>query len=66
MIDTKQNVLASSEFSVGQKVRVTSGALAGKTGVLIKQKGKTRFGIQIHDINQVVSIEVDESILQIL
>ncbi|MFW5852001.1 MAG: UpxY family transcription antiterminator [Bacteroidota bacterium] len=64
MIGTKQDVSASSEFFVGQKVRVTSGALAGNKGILINQKGKTRFGIKINDINQVVSIEVDESILQ--
>jgi transcription antitermination factor NusG len=66
MLNTRQDVSISSEFSVGTKVIITSGILAGSKGVLVKQKGKTRFGIKINDINQVVSIEVDKSILQII
>jgi transcription antitermination factor NusG len=43
---------------VGDKVKIKTGSLEGFTGTLIEQKGSTRFGIKLHELNQTISIEI--------
>jgi transcription antitermination factor NusG len=67
-IETLRNVLvhgAHSEphpyLSVGRRLRITRGALAGMEGVLIRKKGRVRLVLSIDLIRQSAMIEVDSA-----
>ena len=47
-----------TKFSKGERVRIISGPLTGYEGVLVKQYGKSRFGIQLKAINHSVFIDI--------
>ena len=64
MLATGQQIYAEHDFAEGEHVRVTSGPLAGCVGLLIKRKGKHRFGIVFDDIKQCACIDIDVSILE--
>jgi transcription antitermination factor NusG len=64
MLDLKQEVSVENSFSDGEVVKILYGPLANYTGVLTHQKGKTRFGIHLKEINQFVSIDICTSILE--
>jgi transcription antitermination factor NusG len=64
MLNLNQDVTIENKFYAGEKVRIIYGALAGHEGILIKQKGKTRFGIQLKEINHTVFIEVCAEVLE--
>jgi transcription antitermination factor NusG len=51
-------------LTVGRKVRVKSGPLAGLTGILLRKKNATRFVISVELIMRSVAIEMDEADLQ--
>lgn len=51
-------------LSVGKKVRVRSGALAGMEGILVRRKEKFRVVLSIHLIQRSVAVEVDEAELE--
>lgn len=46
-------------LTVGNRVRITHGALCGTEGVLVRKKGQTKIVISIELIRQAVSVEVD-------
>jgi transcription antitermination factor NusG len=48
-------------LSVGRRVRITRGALAGMEGVLIRKKGRVRLVLSIDLIRQSAMIEVDSA-----
>jgi transcription antitermination factor NusG len=48
-------------LSVGRKVRITRGALAGMEGVLMRKKGRVRLVLSIDLIRQSAMIEVDSA-----
>lgn len=48
-------------LSVGRRVRITRGALAGMAGVLIRKKGRVRLVLSIDLIRQSAMIEVDSA-----
>ena len=50
----------------GNQVRVKSGNFAGFEGTVIRREGKTRFSISIQYLNQGVSVEMDEGLLEVL
>jgi transcription antitermination factor NusG len=56
----------SSVLPVGEKVRVVNGPLAGYEGIVVKQKSKFRFGINIIELNRFASVEMDFDDLQLL
>ena len=58
ILNLDQEVSVESDFNVGENVRVIYGPLAGYEGILVKQKSKTRFGIQLKEINQTVFIDI--------
>ena len=64
LIGLSPNISVISDFTINEKVRVISGPLYGYEGILILQKGKTRFGLQINEINQTVFIEVNANIIE--
>jgi transcription termination/antitermination protein NusG len=45
----------------GQRVSLRSGPLVGLTGILVRQKGKTRFVISVDLIQRSVAVELDEA-----
>lgn len=57
-------VSVNTKLYKGEHVRIVSGPLKGHEGILIKQHGKTRFGIQLKSINHGVFIEIDHSDLE--
>lgn len=63
MLSLEQDVEVSTEFFEGEKVKIVYGPLAGHNGILIKQKGKTRFGIQLKEINHTVLIDICTNVL---
>ncbi len=64
MLDLEPEAFVDIEFSEGEKVKIIRGPLMGHEGVLIKQKGKTKFGIQLKEINQTILVEINTSVLE--
>jgi transcription antitermination factor NusG len=58
MISLGNDIAVLNDFCEGEKVKIVQGPLSGHEGILIQHKGKTRFGIQLNDINQTVSIDI--------
>jgi transcription termination/antitermination protein NusG len=53
-----------SLFAVGERVRITNGALAGMQGVLLRKKSNLRVVLTVEVISSSVSAEVDEADLE--
>ena len=53
-----------SLLTVGQRVRIQSGALSGMEGVLVRRKSNFRVVLTVSFIMQSVSVEVDETELE--
>ena len=64
MLSLDQSIFIENKFLEGDKVRVLSGPMIGYEGVLVKQKNRTRFGIQFKEINHTVLIDICCSMLQ--
>lgn len=64
MLCLDQKISVETNFYKGEKVRILYGPLAGHEGILVKQNGKNRFGIQLKEINHFVSIEIDTRVLE--
>jgi transcription antitermination factor NusG len=64
MLALEQEVTVRNNFAEGENVRVVYGPLTGYEGILIQQKSKTRFGIQLKEINQTVFIDISTSLLE--
>jgi|WetSurMetagenome_2_1015567.scaffolds.fasta_scaffold02164_9 transcription antitermination factor NusG len=64
MLALRQQIYAEYDFTEGEHVRVISGPLTGYEGLLIKRKGKNRFGIVFDDIKQCACIDIDVSMLE--
>jgi len=59
MILSEQQVVSSNnEFKEGEKVKIIRGPLTGYEGILFKQKGNSKFGIQMEGINLIASIDI--------
>ena len=64
MLGMNKTILVETTFSKGEHVRILSGPLMGYEGVLVKQQGKTRFGIQLKAINHTIFIDITLSELE--
>jgi len=58
MIQSEQSISSNNDFKEGEKVFVIRGPLIGYKGILFKQKGKCKFGIQIPGVNLIASIDI--------
>lgn len=58
MLNMDSEITVVPNFNEGETVQIVMGPLAGYEGLLVKQKSKTRFGIQLKEINQTVFIEI--------
>jgi transcription antitermination factor NusG len=61
MINSKRNICVENQCRVGDQVEVISGPLVGYQGILIKEKGKCQFGIQLDKMNHTMLIEINEN-----
>ena len=64
MLNLDQEISVETDFCEGENVRIAYGPLAGCEGILVKQKGKSRFGIRLKEINQLVIIDICASMLE--
>lgn len=64
MLNLHQEISVEPIFTEGEEVQIISGPLTGYEGILVKQKSKTRFGIQLKEINQTVFINVCTRIVE--
>lgn len=64
MISLDQEISVEASFCEGERVRIICGPLEGHQGILVNQKGKTRFGIRLKEINHDVFINVCSTILE--
>lgn len=64
MLMLEQEVSVETTFYEGERVKIIQGPLIGHEGILVEQKGKTRFGIRLNEINHTVFINVCTNILQ--
>lgn len=64
MLGLKRGVTVETEFYQGEPVRIIGGPLAGYEGVLVRQNGKNRFGIQLKAIEHTVFVDISTSALE--
>jgi transcription antitermination factor NusG len=64
MVDLGQEVFTAQDFAEGEHVRVVRGPLTGYVGILIRRKGRNRFGVQLSDIKQCACIDISVSMLE--
>ncbi len=64
MLNLDQEITVKNNFNEGEEVRIIYGPLAGYEGILINQKSRTRFGIQLKEINQTVFIDICTSLIE--
>ena len=64
ILDLQQEVSVEPDFNEGENVRIVYGPLAGYEGILTKHKSRTRFGIQLKEINQTVLIDICQTYLE--
>ena len=58
ILDFEINVSVEAGFRQGDEVRIIRGPLSGHKGILIQEKGKSRFGIRLKEINHTVLVEI--------
>ncbi|KAA1246240.1 UpxY family transcription antiterminator [Aquimarina sp. RZ0] len=61
MLSLDQEISVEPNFKEGEHVRIIKGPLSGYEGILVKQKSKTRLGIRLNEINQVIFIDISSS-----
>ncbi len=64
ILGLNQDISVESTFREGEIVRIIKGPLTGYEGIIEKQKSKTRFGIQLKEINQTVFIDICTSMVE--
>lgn len=64
MLTLKENISTDYDFIINEHVRITNGPLVGYKGVLVRQNGKYRFGVQLREINQVVTVDIHASMIE--
>jgi transcription antitermination factor NusG len=60
------NAEPCSYINVGQKARICSGPLQGTIGIITRRKGRLRFVLNVDLIMKSISLEIDESQLQLV
>ena len=64
MLNLDQLISVEPNFHEGERVKIISGPLTGFEGVLLERQSKTKFGIQLDEINQTVFIDVCMSMIE--
>lgn len=66
IVDTGVPLTPEGRLEPGNQVRVKSGVFAGYEGTVIRREGKTRFSLTVQYLNQGVSVEMDEGLLEVI
>ncbi|RPI74234.1 MAG: UpxY family transcription antiterminator [Ignavibacteriales bacterium] len=64
MISFDEELLVTTQFFEGEKVRIIRGPFRGYEGTLVTFNGKSRFGIQLSEINHSVLINISSRDLE--
>ncbi len=64
MVSLDIDISVETDFNEGEEVKIIEGPLVGYSGILVKQRGKSRFGIQLSEINQTVFVDICTSVLE--
>lgn len=64
MLSFGKDITVETSFIKGERVKIVRGPLVGYEGILVEQKGKTRFGIHLTEINHTILIDINESELE--
>ncbi|MEM7452728.1 MAG: transcription termination/antitermination NusG family protein [Planctomycetota bacterium] len=64
VIDAGVALTPEARLETGNRVRVRTGPFAGYEGVVIRREGKTRLLLALHFLEQGVSMELDEGVLE--
>lgn len=57
ILGCSDEISVDTHFYEGQRVRIVHGSLKGHEGVLVNKNGKTKFGVQLSEINHTVLID---------
>ena len=60
-IDRRQLLVPNRHVQRGQRVRLLNGPLEGLTGVIVRQKNRTRFVISLELLMRSVAVEIDSA-----
>ncbi len=61
--ESEYNFEISNNLKVGDPVKIKEGALSGLEGVLIEERGSSRFAVKIESLQQVVIVNVSSDCL---
>ena len=64
MLNMSVPLAVETEFCTGERVKIIAGPLAGHEGILVRQSGKTRFGIELKAINHTVLLQISTAVLE--
>lgn len=64
MLDLNLDICVESNLKEGQRVRIASGPMDGYEGILVTKNSKTKFGIEIDEISQVVFVDINSSVVE--
>ena len=64
LIDSGTPLTVEARLQAGQQVRVRSGALHGLEGIVVRRKLATRLVVLIKMLQQGVSLEIDDYLLE--
>jgi transcription antitermination factor NusG len=64
VVDAGIPLTPEAKLEPGNKVRVKTGPFAGYEGTVLRREGKTRLLLSIHFLEQGVSMEMDEGVLE--
>lgn len=59
----KEVIVTNNKFNSGQQVMIKEGPFAGLEGILIKEKGKNRFIMELKGLEQSISIDIPTNYL---
>jgi transcription antitermination factor NusG len=63
MLNLGESISVETNLKEGEKVRIIEGPFIGHEGILLQQKGKSRFGIQLKEINHAIFVDICTSAL---
>lgn len=58
------DITVETNFTIGDKVKIVEGPFIGYEGILVEQRGDSRFGLQIKVLNQTVFMNISNSVLE--
>ena len=64
IVDQGEALTPEAKLQAGSRVRVRSGPFAGLEGDVIRREGKTRLLLSVRYLEQGVSMEMDEALLE--